>query len=46
VIVSCRSGNRSLRGAIVLRKRGFERVYSLNGGLTAWQRDNLPLAKG
>jgi rhodanese-related sulfurtransferase len=46
VIVSCRSGNRSVKGAILLRKHGFERVYSLSGGLTAWQRDNLPLAKG
>jgi rhodanese-related sulfurtransferase len=46
VIVACRSGNRSIKGAILLRKHGFERVYSLSGGLMAWQRDNLPLAKG
>jgi rhodanese-related sulfurtransferase len=46
VIVSCRSGNRSLRGAIQLRKQGFERVYSLRGGLDAWRRDNLPVETG
>jgi rhodanese-related sulfurtransferase len=45
VIVSCRSGNRSVKGAIVLRKQGFQTVYSLAGGLTSWQRDNLPLEK-
>jgi rhodanese-related sulfurtransferase len=45
VIVSCRSGNRSVRGAVLLRKAGFERVYSLAGGLVAWQGENLPVAK-
>lgn len=45
VVVTCRSGNRSLRAAVVLRKHGFEKVYSLAGGLGAWQRDNLPLEK-
>ncbi|BAU47000.1 sulfurtransferase [Sulfurifustis variabilis] len=45
VVVACRSGNRSLRGAVTLRKQGFEKVYSLAGGLVAWQRDNLPLEK-
>lgn len=45
VIVSCRSGNRSVRGAMVLRKQGFARVYSLAGGLTSWQKDNLPTEK-
>lgn len=46
IIVSCRSGNRSQRGAVILRKHGFERVYSLDGGLSAWQRDNLPVTRG
>jgi rhodanese-related sulfurtransferase len=45
VVVACRSGNRSLRGAVMLRKHGFEKVYNLAGGLVAWQRDNLPLEK-
>lgn len=46
VIVTCRSGNRSVRGAMLLRKQGFQRVYSLSGGLSAWQRDNLPVETG
>ena len=45
VVVACRSGNRSVRAGILLRKQGFQRVYSLAGGLQAWQRDNLPLEK-
>jgi len=45
IIVSCRSGNRSVKGAVILRKHGFPAVYSLSGGLLAWQRDNLPLEK-
>jgi rhodanese-related sulfurtransferase len=45
IIVSCRSGNRSLKAAVLLRQHGFPVVYSLSGGLLAWQRDNLPLEK-
>jgi rhodanese-related sulfurtransferase len=45
VILSCRSGNRSVRAAITLRKLGFEKVFSLGGGLHGWQRDNLPVEK-
>lgn len=45
VIVSCRSGNRSLKGAVILRKHGFTTVYNLAGGLQAWERDNLPVEK-
>jgi rhodanese-related sulfurtransferase len=45
VIVSCRSGNRSLKAAVILRKHGFATVYNLAGGLLAWERDNLPLEK-
>lgn len=45
IIVSCRSGNRSLKAAVILRKHGFATVYNLAGGLLAWERDNLPLEK-
>ena len=45
IIVSCRSGNRSLKGAVLLRKQGFATVYNLAGGVQAWERDNLPLEK-
>jgi len=45
LVVSCRSGNRSLAAAMALRKHGFAAVHVLTGGLAAWQRDNLPLEK-
>lgn len=45
IILSCRSGNRSLKAAFMLHKRGFTKLYSLAGGLAAWQRDNLPVEK-
>lgn len=45
LVVSCRSGNRSLKGAVALRKHGFTTVYNLSGGLLAWERDNLPTQK-
>lgn len=45
VIVVCRTGNRSVRAAATLRKRGFGTVYTLNGGMLSWQRENLPVER-
>lgn len=45
VIVVCRSGNRSKKGAMILGKSGFTEVYSMTGGQVAWERDNLPLER-
>lgn len=45
IVVACRSGNRSLKAASMLRGHGFTTVYSLAGGLVAWQRENLPVEK-
>ncbi|MDH5648621.1 MAG: rhodanese-like domain-containing protein [Gammaproteobacteria bacterium] len=45
IIVSCRSGNRSKKGALMLSKHGFKPVYEMSGGMVAWQRDNLPVEK-
>lgn len=45
VILSCKSGNRSGKAATMLRKNGFEFVHTLAGGLTSWQRENLPIEK-
>lgn len=45
IVVSCRSGNRSVKAAVMLKRHGFQKVYALAGGLTAWQRENLPLEK-
>lgn len=45
VIACCRSGNRSTAAGSILAKNGFESVYNLAGGITAWQKDNLPVNK-
>ncbi len=45
IVISCRTGNRSSRGAVILRKHGFDQVYTLTGGLAAWERENLPVEK-
>jgi rhodanese-related sulfurtransferase len=34
------------QGVSELRKMGFTRVYSLNGGLPAWRQASMPLVKG
>lgn len=43
VIVYCATGNRSSRACSKLRKQKFDTVYNLSGGVTAWERANLPL---
>ncbi|HTN65535.1 MAG TPA: rhodanese-like domain-containing protein [Burkholderiaceae bacterium] len=45
VIVMCQSGVRSPKAASVLNKAGFTSVFSLNGGLAAWQAQGMPIAK-
>jgi rhodanese-related sulfurtransferase len=45
VITYCDSGTSGANGARVLMKLGFTKVFNLQGGLNAWLKDNLPLAK-
>ena len=45
VITVCRSGTESAGVAKMLRTNGFEKVFNLSGGLTAWESANLPLTK-
>jgi rhodanese-related sulfurtransferase len=45
IIVSCARGNRSGNVASRLRKLGFNEVFSLRGGIAAWQQANMPLEK-
>lgn len=46
VILVCDSGAQSVRLVGGLRKAGFESTWALDGGLTAWRRDNLPVVSG
>ena len=45
VIVVCDSGSRSEKAAATLRKQGFTQVFSLTGGIGAWQQAGLPVEK-
>ena len=45
IIVSCARGNRSTNIANRLRALGFGEVFSLRGGIAAWQQANMPLEK-
>jgi rhodanese-related sulfurtransferase len=45
IIVVCQSGVQSARASAQLDKAGFKDVYSLTGGLAAWQGQGLPVAK-
>jgi rhodanese-related sulfurtransferase len=45
VIVVCDTGNRSGKATAALRKKGFEQVFTLGGGIGAWQQAGLPLEK-
>ena len=43
VILVCENGANSSRCTDQLRKEGFESAFSLKGGLSAWQQENLPV---
>lgn len=43
IVIVCSTGSRSAPVIADLRKAGHENVFNLQGGLTAWQTDNLPL---
>jgi rhodanese-related sulfurtransferase len=43
VLLVCDTGSSSARLASTLRRAGFESAWALEGGLAAWERDNLPV---
>ena len=45
LLVYCKTGARSGSACKQLGKAGFDKVYSLNGGLVAWQEAHLPISK-
>ncbi len=45
VVAVCGLGNRSGIGASILKRRGFERVYNLIGGMTAWRAKGYPTVR-
>jgi len=45
IIVSCGNGARSARAGALLQKAGFAEVFTLRGGIAAWQQASMPLEK-
>ena len=45
LLVYCKTGARSGMACKELGKQGFDKVYSLNGGIMAWQDAHLPISK-
>jgi thioredoxin 1 len=43
LFVYCASGKRSAKAAAILRNKGYEKVYELEGGLGAWKEAALPV---
>lgn len=41
VFVYCRLGGRSGKTALLLKEAGFNQIYDLNGGITAWKKQGL-----
>lgn len=46
LILNCASGVRAGSACGELRKRGFDKVFSLAGGVGAWAQAGLPVKKG
>ncbi len=42
VLVYCDNGISGSKAVGILQHAGYQNVYNLKGGLTAWQKDNLP----
>ena len=42
IVVSCKSGGRSAKAAAALAELGFDKLYNLEGGVTAWAKEIDP----
>lgn len=46
VVMVCASGVRSNRAVAAAKKLGYQRAYSLTGGMGAWRSASMPVSKG
>jgi rhodanese-related sulfurtransferase len=46
IVAVCQSGTTSTKAVDKLRKSGFETVYGLKGGMSAWSQAGLPVVTG
>ena len=37
IVLMCRSGNRSMMAARTLKKRGYDKLVNVQGGITSWK---------
>jgi rhodanese-related sulfurtransferase len=44
-LVYCRTGHRSSLALPILQRLGFTSLYHLEGGITEWQREGLPVER-
>ncbi|HEY6951236.1 MAG TPA: rhodanese-like domain-containing protein [Bacteroidota bacterium] len=45
IIVADSSGLRSKEAVVLLKEKGYDRVFNLAGGLVEWERDGMPLVE-
>ncbi len=45
IVLSSRANQHANRAASILKKNDFSNIYTLSGGLTAWEKENLPLER-
>lgn len=45
IVVHCNVGHRSALAASILKRNGFTRVHNMLGGISAWEKLDLPLEK-
>jgi rhodanese-related sulfurtransferase len=45
ILLTCATGNRSATAGGTLQKAGFGQVFSLGGGMGAWQHASMPVQK-
>jgi rhodanese-related sulfurtransferase len=43
IFVYCGSGIRSAKAAAILREKGYDPVYEMDGGIKAWKAAGLPI---
>ncbi|MDF7820059.1 rhodanese-like domain-containing protein [Runella sp. MFBS21] len=43
IFVYCAIGGRSGSAAQLMQKKGFKKIYNLDGGINAWQRAGYPI---
>jgi rhodanese-related sulfurtransferase len=42
LLVYCRTGNRSTTAVGILKENGYDRIYHMDGGITAWNAAGFP----